>query len=196
MPRLLFEKTGNAVWISHLDLMRLFQRAFKHFRIKKQELKDILNYAISLNAPVAIRYPKNAETGGDLISIKDELWRVIKIGEKINLLAVGPNMLKLAKQCAESRDGVGIISVRSIKPLDESLLDQIKGTNIITLEENSVIGGFGSLVKSYCLDKKLGGRVISLGIKDKFVKHGNISDQLIENGLSVENLNGIIDNLL
>ena len=29
MPRLLFEKTGTAVWISHLDLMRLFQRAFK-----------------------------------------------------------------------------------------------------------------------------------------------------------------------
>ena len=29
MPRLVFEKTGNAVWISHLDLMRLFQRAFK-----------------------------------------------------------------------------------------------------------------------------------------------------------------------
>ena len=29
MPRLLFEKTGDAVWISHLDLMRLFQRAFK-----------------------------------------------------------------------------------------------------------------------------------------------------------------------
>src|SRR5574344_902991 len=29
MHRLLFEKTGNAVWISHLDLMRLFQRAFK-----------------------------------------------------------------------------------------------------------------------------------------------------------------------
>ena len=29
MPRLLFEKTGNAVWISHLDLMRVFQRAFK-----------------------------------------------------------------------------------------------------------------------------------------------------------------------
>ena len=29
MPRLLFEKTGNAVWMSHLDLMRLFQRAFK-----------------------------------------------------------------------------------------------------------------------------------------------------------------------
>jgi radical SAM-linked protein len=29
MPRLIFEKTGNAVWISHLDLMRLFQRAFK-----------------------------------------------------------------------------------------------------------------------------------------------------------------------
>ena len=29
MPRLLFEKTGNAIWISHLDLMRLFQRSFK-----------------------------------------------------------------------------------------------------------------------------------------------------------------------
>ena len=29
MPRLLFEKTGNAIWMSHLDLMRLFQRAFK-----------------------------------------------------------------------------------------------------------------------------------------------------------------------
>ena len=33
MPRLLFEKTGNSVWISHLDLMRLFQRAFKRARL-------------------------------------------------------------------------------------------------------------------------------------------------------------------
>ena len=33
MPRLLFEKTGNAVWISHLDLMRLFQRAFKRAKL-------------------------------------------------------------------------------------------------------------------------------------------------------------------
>lgn len=33
MPRLLFEKTGNAVWISHLDLMRLFQRAFQRAKL-------------------------------------------------------------------------------------------------------------------------------------------------------------------
>lgn len=33
MPRLLFEKTGNAIWISHLDLMRLFQRAFKRAKL-------------------------------------------------------------------------------------------------------------------------------------------------------------------
>ena len=57
MPRLLFEKTGNAVWISHLDLMRLFQRAFKRcgFNLKHTQgfsQRPVVSIALPLSVGV------------------------------------------------------------------------------------------------------------------------------------------------
>ena len=61
-----------------------------------------------------------------------------------------------------------------------------------TLEENSLIGGFGSFINCYYLSKGESVKVINLGIKDEFVSHGLIENQLKENGLTVENIKSII----
>ncbi len=148
-----------------------------------EELEDALDYALSLNSPVAIRYPKNAVEIYERVTFDKQLWRIEKTGEKANILAVGPNMLKLAMETAKDIDGVGVISARTIKPLCEKTLLDIKDSTVIVLEENSQIGGFGSLVGTFYLERGLTTKVKSVGIKDQFIEHGQIRTQLEANGL-------------
>lgn len=150
------------------------------------ELKDILDYALSLNSPVAIRYPKNHEQDRATLSIKEGLWETIKEGNRVSILAVGPKMLKLANDVSMVIEGVKVVSARTVKPLCVQTLEEIKDTIIVTLEENSMIGGFGALVSGYYRGKHCEANLICLGVKDEFVAHGSISCQLEKNGLTVE----------
>ena len=143
-----------------------------------EELGDAVDYAISLNSPVAIRYPKNQNVNVDFVSLKDSLWTVENKGTVANVIAVGPNMLKLARECAKDIKGLGVISARSVKPLDAKVLEEIKGLPIITLEENSVIGGFGALVSNYFRENGVSVKLLPIGVGDKFVKHGSVNNQL------------------
>ena len=148
-----------------------------------EEFSDAIDYAISLNSPVAIRYPKNQNVNVDFVSLKDSLWAVENKGTVANVIAVGPNMLKLARECAKDIPGLGVISARSVKPLDVKVLEEIKGLPIITLEENSVIGGFGALVGNYFSESGVSVKLLPIGVGDKFVKHGSVNNQLETCGL-------------
>lgn len=89
MPRLLFCKTGNSVWISHLDLMRLFQRAFKRASL---HLKHTQGYnprpSVSIALPLSVGIASNCElldfdienTDVSCIEIKDRLNDVLVSG--------------------------------------------------------------------------------------------------------------------
>ena len=68
------------------------------------------------------------------------------------------------------------------------MLVEIKKDLIVTLEENSLIGGFGSLVKGFYAENNLSTKVLSFGIKDAFAEHGSVSEQLEENGLTAKNI--------
>ncbi len=157
------------------------------------ELKEAVDYALALNAPVAIRYPKNGGVERKVKPYKDGLWERIKAGDKINVLGVGARMLKLADEFASTRSGVGVINARSVKPLDEKTLLEIKDTTVITLEENSVIGGFGAMVGAFYNAKGINVKVVNLGVKDEFVKHGSIENQLKANGLTVSGIEKFLD---
>lgn len=150
------------------------------------DLGDIIDYAIQRNRPAVIRYGKNGliENGGE--SLNQSLWYVDRDDTQSNvaIIAVGANMLTLARKVSESRNGVKIVVARSIKPLDVDMLDSIRCPLIITLEENSIHGGFGSLVREYYSNDK-NVKVAVCGVKDKFVPHGSIEDQMQENGLTV-----------
>jgi 1-deoxy-D-xylulose-5-phosphate synthase len=156
------------------------------------EFKDMLDYAYSLNSPVAIRYPKGSCGEREYLPLKDGVWETIKTGEKATLLAVGPRMLKLALDFSEKHAGIGVVNARSVKPLCEKTLDKIKNTTVVTLEENSAIGGFGSLVRKYYSDKNESVKTICLGVEDRFIAHGSVESQLKENGLTIENLEQVL----
>lgn len=160
------------------------------------DLKAALKYAFSLGSPVAIRYPKESSAKErEVAPYEETLWERLKPGEKYNILAVGPDMLALAEEFAKNHDGAGVISARTVKPLDEKTLAEISGLPIIAIEENSVIGGFGDAVRR-AVSRLFGGkpknRIITLGVKDAFTRHGSAERQREENGLCEKQLEAIV----
>lgn len=160
------------------------------------DLKAALKYAFSLGSPVAIRYPKESSAKErEVAPYEETLWERLKTGEKYNILAVGPDMLALAEEFAKNHDGAGVISARTVKPLDEKTLAEISGLPIIAIEENSVIGGFGDAVRravSGLFGGKPKNRIITLGVKDAFTRHGSADRQREENGLCEKQLEEIV----
>lgn len=160
------------------------------------DLKAALKYAFSLGSPVAIRYPKESSAKErEVAPYEETLWERLKTGEKYNILAVGPDMLALAEEFAKNHDGAGVISARTVKPLDEKTLAEISGLPIIAIEENSVIGGFGDAVRravSGLFGGKPKNRIITLGVKDAFTRHGSAERQREENGLCEKQLEAIV----
>lgn len=150
------------------------------------EMAEMLDYALSLNAPVAIRYPKNdAHAECRPIPLSKGLWAEVRPGKGAVLLAVGPRMLSAALAAAEAcpEADAAVIAVRCIKPLCGQYLDEVSGREIITLEENATAGGFGAAVAEYYAEKP-GSRLHVMGVKDEFIAHGSVSFQLGECGLT------------
>lgn len=154
------------------------------------ELSDMLEYAYNLKKPVAIRYPNGQFE--DLQSVSkitsDNLWEVLVEGENNCVLCSGARMVKLGLQIENAM----IVNARSVKPLDEKLLMRIKDMNIITLEDNAKIGGFGSAVLEFYSSNNIAKNVTILGVDDKFVEHASVSSQLKKNGLTVENIRSLL----
>ncbi len=154
------------------------------------ELEYALEYALSVNSPVAIRYPKSeGKTKIQSKPFKESLWQNLTEGKDITVLAVGPKMIDLAYEFSNAtQKQIRIISARTVKPLDYVMLNTIDTPLVFTLEENTVIGGFGSSITKYFSDNNGRVKVVNFGVKDRFIKHGTIDSQLKENGLTVENL--------
>lgn len=177
-------------FLSHLPQMTILAPSCVN------DLKAALNYAFSLGSPVAIRYPKESSAKErEVAPYEETLWERIKIGEKYNILAVGPDMLALAEKFAETHAEAGVISARTVKPLDEKTLAEISELPLIALEENSEIGGFGDAVRR-AVSKRYGGKpkcpVITLGVKDEFTRHGSAGWQREKNGLSENRIEAIV----
>jgi 1-deoxy-D-xylulose-5-phosphate synthase len=103
------------------------------------------------------------------------------------ILAVGSNPLKIALEIKEkAKTDFAVVNARMVKPLDNEILDSFKGKKVVTIEENSVIGGFSSMVNSYYLNTDT--TIYNFGAKDQFVSHAEIEEQMKNNGLEVENI--------
>ncbi len=163
----------------------------------KCELKDAILTALSLNSPVAIRYP-NGEY--DEIESNSKIncnleWEVLNKGDKAVILAVGPRMLKLSYEVNDRLDNkVTIVNARVLKPLDKNLLLSIKDKKIITLEDNVKKGGFGSSILEFYNENNVTAKVKIFAVKDEFISHATTDEQLKINGITVENIIFSINN--
>lgn len=146
------------------------------------ELRNMLFTAINYKkGPIAIRYPRGNALGVQL----EEEFHEIEIGKSetltdgkdLAILAVG-NMVEYGKkvttQLSQENISAELINMRFIKPLDENKILEIanKHEYVVTLEENTLIGGFGSAVLECLNQNSINKKVLRIGLPDYFVDHG------------------------
>ncbi len=154
----------------------------------KWELSDMLKFAVSLNAPVAVRYPRgNAYDGLEDFRAPIEMGKCEPIYEEkdICLLAVG-SMVRIAEEVRTILKDKGykcsLVNARFVKPIDTDYIHRAAATHrlFVTMEENVASGGYGEKVRSYIDEKRLDANVLSIAIPDQFVTHGSVDKLLKE----------------
>lgn len=159
------------------------------------QLSQMIRASLIENCPVAIRYSKTLSEDSREF---DGRWNVIRKADKpkLILLAVGSKMTETAQAAALDIDGVEVVDVTTVKPLDESYLDNIgNGAGVITLEENVLGGGFGQSVTAYLAGKGKNVKVKNMGVDDVFVPHATVDEQILSCGLDAESVRSVINDL-
>jgi len=157
----------------------------------EQELRSMVRTALAQDHPFALNYPRDAGFGvpaRDPEVLPVGRGEVLREGTDILLVGLGP-IVRRAEEAADAlaAEGwsVGVINARFAKPLDRQLiLDQARGRRlVVTLEESTTIGGFGSGVLEALEEARLvdpAFRDVALRIvgipADRFVDHGSVAD--------------------
>ena len=158
----------------------------------ERECRLLLSSCYQLNQPAAVRYPRGMgtgiEAGSDLSTVAIGKGVVRRKGSKIALVAFG-SMVQPALTVANAIDAT-VADMRFVKPLDTELLVQLAAEHdyIVTLEENSKIGGAGSAVLEALVQHNLTKPVLTLGIPDIVTEHGDTARLLAQMGLSAEKI--------
>jgi len=168
------------------------------------ELDAMLEAALNHSGPCAIRYPKGkAEltATGDLTGIATGRAALLREGRDVALLAVGsmlPRALGAANLLAQHGIAAAVINPRFVKPLDEEcLLDIATSVRlVVTLEENSLIGGFGTAVQALYAVRGVTTPVRCLGLPDCFIGQGPRAILLTRLGLHAEGIAASVTELL
>ena len=164
------------------------------------ELEAMLDFSLGYNGPLAIRYPRACSHnfgGGGKIELGK--WEIMRRGDgKIAMLACGERAIAraiAAADDAERKCGVrpAVINARFVKPLDSAVLNSLSEESIITIEDNALIGGFGSLIAEYYSESKK--RIKVFAYRDKFIEHGGVNELMDENGINVADILSYIENL-
>ncbi len=165
------------------------------------ELRNLLYTAVmQTDHPFAIRYPKEAcpaDPGSSPFQrIPIGSWESLGDGEEIAFLAVG-TMVAHARKVILSLENrgvrAGLVNCRFVKPLDGEMLRRlsVRYRVLVTLEENTLRGGFGSGVYEHLRENDLLRpelKLVHIGIPDHFVLHGGRADLFEEIGLSVNRI--------
>lgn len=163
----------------------------------ENELGRMLKTALSLEGPVALRYPRGEGLGAALEEpfnpLESLAAEVLEEEGEIALLAVGSMVdaaQKTAKLLKEEGLSAAVINMRTVKPLDEELLHRMAHEKkmLVTMEENALAGGFGSAVLEALADAGLLVPVVRFGIGDAFIEQGKPQELLEMAGLLPEQM--------
>lgn len=179
-----------------IGYMRLFPNLVVMAPGDEYDVAPMLDFALSHDAPVSMRYPKTAAEKHDRPLAPIELGRseVVDWGHDGMFIACGAllgNCIKAAAALREEGLDVGVINARFIKPLDtETILRAVESCSfVLTVEEGALMGGFGSAVLEAVSDAGLSSAHIRrLGIPDRFVEHGERGELLADLGLDAPGL--------
>ena len=149
----------------------------------ENELRHMLKTAVYSGVPMAIRYPRGAGYGVEMVAALKSLeigkGEQLSEGRDLTIIAIGATVypaLEAAETLRQNGIYAGVVNARFVKPLDADLiLSSARKTGcIMTVEENVLQGGFGSAVLELLFDNNLHGvKVRRLGIPDRFIEHGS-----------------------
>lgn len=147
------------------------------------EFTDMMEFAVSHNGPIAIRYPRGAVYEG-----LQEYRQPVALGKSemiyeesdIAILVVG-HMMETAEKVRENLKKKGfncsLVNSRFVKPMDTEILDKLAHNHkvFITIEEAIITGGYGEAVTSYIFGVNSEIKVLVNGIPDTYVEHGDVT---------------------
>ena len=156
----------------------------------EDELLPMLEHALSLDGPAAIRYPRGSTSGkhrDPVAPIVHGRAEVLRLGAGVAILAYG-NTVDIALDAHERTPQATVVNMRFVKPLDEALLLELADSHshFITLEEHSLAGGFGSAIAEFVSDRKLNVTVERVGMPSVVIQHDSQPKQRALFGLTGE----------
>lgn len=167
-----------------------------------QEMGPMLRWAAKANAPVAIRYPRGGDSSKVELHPRKEFtlgkWEMIHKGGKTAIVATGKMVataVLVQEKLVKSGMDVTVVNASFVKPIDHEMLKEMihEGFSFVTLEDNMLHGGFGSLVLEYVNSVKSNVKVLNLGFRDEFIPHGSTDILYKLHGLDVD---GVIKSMI
>ena len=150
------------------------------------ELRNIMYTAqFGLDFPIAIRYPRgrgvNLNWQQPFKKLEIGKGQILKEGSKIAILSIGVIGNTIIEVCRElsDKDVIAHYNMRFVKPLDIDLLHSIfqKFDKIITIEDGTIVGGFGTAILEFAQDNDYHNNTIKrLGVPDRFIEHGTVKE--------------------
>lgn len=145
------------------------------------EFEKMIEFAIELEKPVVIRYPRGGEDKYKFNKEeKIELGKAetLKYGKNATIIAIGKTVSKAVK-IAEKLEKVEVINARFLKPVDvEKIKESIAKTkNVIVIEDGTSVGGLTTAIKELIVDENLKNiKFKSFAYPDKFIEHGSVEE--------------------
>ena len=150
-----------------------------------KELEDMLEFAVKLNKPVVIRYPRGGEEKTKLEKYEElKLGKaeILKEGKDITIVAIGKRVAKameMAEKLKQNEIDAEVINARFLKPLDkEKIKTSIEKTkNVITMEDGTEINGLGTAVEELIVEENLQNiKFKKYAWPDEFIRHGSVEE--------------------
>jgi len=149
-----------------------------------KELEALIKSTIKWNVPAAIRYPRGpaekAKEGFDVDYIEIGKGITLCEGDRAVVLAIGSAVneaMKAAQILREKGIYITVFNARFIKPLDVDNIKELilKHPIVITVEENTIKGGFGSAILELMSELNIFRPIKIIGLPDKFIEHGTVT---------------------
>jgi len=172
----------------------------------ENELRHMMKTAIYAGRPIAMRYPRGAGYG---VPLDQEITEIpvgrgeeLLDGTDVTIVAIGVTVypaLEAAQLLRERGIAAGVVNARFVKPLDRDLiLGAARRTGcLVTVEENTLHGGFGSAVLELLEEEAMSGvRVKRLGIPDRYIEQGSQGQLRKDLGLDAAGIAGTVEAFL
>jgi 1-deoxy-D-xylulose-5-phosphate synthase len=173
----------------------------------ENEMRDMLYTALEYRqGPVAIRYPRGEARGLALQArfqaIPIGRGEVLREGHDLAVIAVGDAVhaaLSAADELEKKGIHIRVGNARFVKPVDRELIldSAARCPHLVTVETNSIIGGFGTAVEETLSEAQVSGvSVHKIGFPDRFITHGGLKELNAEIGADAENIAKKIEQIL